>query len=71
MNGVNFLFDRRNVNNPCMGCKDRQVGCHGSCPKYAEFDRANKKRRDSKRQQREAEWNHRDFAITSYEKYGR
>ena len=24
---------------PCLGCQDRAVGCHSSCPKYAAFAR--------------------------------
>ena len=24
-------------NNPCFGCTDRVVGCHGSCNKYIQF----------------------------------
>ena len=27
---------------PCKGCEERQVGCHASCGKYAEF----RKKRD-------------------------
>lgn len=23
---------------PCKDCKDRAVGCHGQCERYAEFD---------------------------------
>ena len=26
-----------NVNCPCQGCKDREVGCHGKCEKYKEY----------------------------------
>ena len=26
---------------PCHGCKERIVGCHGSCPAYAEFKKEN------------------------------
>ena len=22
---------------PCLGCEDREVGCHGSCETYQEF----------------------------------
>lgn len=22
---------------PCMGCTERAVGCHSTCPKYAEY----------------------------------
>ena len=22
---------------PCLDCPDRKVGCHGGCPKYAEY----------------------------------
>lgn len=25
------------MNAPCLGCEFRQVGCHGSCPQYAEY----------------------------------
>lgn len=24
-------------NAPCMGCRDRAVGCHGSCEKYQAY----------------------------------
>ena len=26
-----------NIKNCCYGCKDRNLGCHGTCLKYAEF----------------------------------
>lgn len=22
---------------PCLGCKERAVGCHADCPRYAEY----------------------------------
>lgn len=25
------------IKNPCYGCEDRELGCHSSCEKYAEF----------------------------------
>lgn len=38
--GVN----RRGV---CLGCPDRQVGCHGTCEEYLSFAEKNKKRREA------------------------
>ncbi len=31
--------------NPCWGCNQRKVGCHGNCEAYADFDRENQRRR--------------------------
>lgn len=25
------------IKSPCMDCKDRVVGCHGSCERYSEY----------------------------------
>lgn len=30
---------------PCKDCKDRHIGCHSKCSKYADFRRELKKRR--------------------------
>lgn len=27
------------MNAPCLDCEYRQIGCHGSCPRYAEYHR--------------------------------
>lgn len=36
------------MNTPCRGCPDREIGCHGRCDRYAEYqailDRERKKR---------------------------
>ena len=32
------------MNAPCYECKDRTLGCHGNCKRYAEYDSLNKKR---------------------------
>ena len=39
---------------PCHGCKDRVIGCHSSCEKYAEYDRENKQRREKIKKHYEA-----------------
>lgn len=31
---------------PCMNCTDREVGCHGKCPKYKEFKELSDKNRE-------------------------
>ena len=39
------------MNVPCHGCTERKIGCHGSCPRYAEYrserEEAYKKRREA------------------------
>lgn len=25
------------ISGPCMGCEEREVGCHSKCEKYAEY----------------------------------
>lgn len=34
---------------PCKGCTDRQVGCHGSCERYAKFWEWRKQRQAERR----------------------
>lgn len=31
-----------NIKSPCMDCQDRQVGCHGKCQAYLDYDSKNK-----------------------------
>lgn len=38
---------------PCKGCKEREVGCHGSCDRYLEFAAEREAIRD--KQAREAQ----------------
>ena len=33
---------------PCMGCKDRDGGCHDRCSLYAEFKKSREKIRESR-----------------------
>lgn len=33
---------------PCKGCPQRQVGCHGKCEKYAEYNAWNEKQRQAR-----------------------
>ena len=39
---------------PCMGCSNRELGCHGNCEKYAEYRNEcidiSRKRREHNRQ---------------------
>lgn len=39
------------MNVPCHGCTERKIGCHGNCPRYAEYraerEETYKKRRDA------------------------
>lgn len=37
---------------PCKGCSDRFVGCHASCPRYAEFKAGCEARREARREAR-------------------
>ncbi len=36
---------------PCKGCAERYVGCHASCPRYAEFKAGCNARRDERTKQ--------------------
>lgn len=40
---------------PCKGCKDRAVGCHGSCERYARFKEQMAVFKDHVRMERDAE----------------
>lgn len=44
----------------CKGCKDRHIGCHGDCKKYAEFRRKTEKANKLMREQKKL-----DFDTTS------
>jgi hypothetical protein len=33
---------RKRLVSPCYGCEDRQVGCHGSCERYAKYHKENR-----------------------------
>ena len=39
------------MNVPCYGCAERKIGCHGNCPRYAEYraerEETYRKRRDA------------------------
>ncbi len=39
------------TSNACYGCKDRFVGCHATCPKYAEFRKELEEIRESEKRQ--------------------
>lgn len=41
MDHKNDYFDGQR--SPCYKCADRSQGCHGSCERYAAFDRERKK----------------------------
>ncbi len=40
------------INSPCHGCKEREIGCHGKCPRYAEFAASREAARKEKQIQR-------------------
>lgn len=44
-----------NIKAPCMGCKDRYVGCHGNCQAYLDYDAKNKQINAKKLERRVAE----------------
>ena len=31
-----------NIKAPCFNCQNRQVGCHGNCQAYLDYDKKNK-----------------------------
>lgn len=31
---------------PCLGCEDRIVGCHSTCPRYKEWNRKHHEQKD-------------------------
>lgn len=33
------------MTSPCRGCGDRDIGCHGSCPKYKAYTAENRDRK--------------------------
>lgn len=37
------------LQNSCMNCKDRHVGCHGECSKYEEYRNANEELKHTKK----------------------
>lgn len=39
---------------PCKDCKDRRVGCHAECEKYARFYAENEARKEAYRKDRQA-----------------
>lgn len=41
---------------PCLGCQNRAVGCHSSCPKYAAFARWIRDKHKSEQEARERCW---------------
>ena len=47
----------------CYRCKDRFVGCHATCPAYAEFSaRCEKERQERAREVRRDSWARRTWA---------
>lgn len=40
-------------NSPCLGCPDRQQGCHGVCKLYQAFDAKRRRMRENNRKARE------------------
>lgn len=40
---------------PCMGCGDREEGCHSSCKAYSEWAKAEKIKRDDVRRKKNVE----------------
>lgn len=37
------MFNPKALAAPCLDCKDRYVGCHGKCEKYAKFRKRKEK----------------------------
>jgi hypothetical protein len=37
MDGSQITYGYKRTNAPCKDCKDRYIGCHGKCERYAEF----------------------------------
>lgn len=33
---------------PCLGCPDREVGCHGNCEKYISFTEENEREKEQR-----------------------
>lgn len=31
---------------PCLGCPDREIGCHGNCEKYISFTEENEREKE-------------------------
>lgn len=46
---------------PCYQCKDRRLGCHGECERYAEFDERRKAQLKAKNERLEFECDSRKF----------
>lgn len=40
---------------PCISCNERRLGCHAECPKYKEYEHAQKKYREHVAEQKIAE----------------
>jgi len=36
--------------NPCSGCKDREIGCHSTCDKYLDFRKRLEEKKELERQ---------------------
>lgn len=41
---------------PCLGCKDREVGCHSKCERYKEYAELAKKNREIRREMGDKEY---------------
>ena len=52
------------MNPPCKGCKERQLGCHSTCERYAVYRQYNEKLYEERRNTRTV----RDFITDSYRK---
>jgi len=39
----------RLVHNPCRGCEERYVGCHGSCEKYIQAKKETEEAKENER----------------------
>lgn len=43
-----FMSDFKVKNAPCFQCKDRHIGCHGTCSKYIAFSRSRDEARNAR-----------------------
>ena len=43
----------RLIDNPCLKCKERQVGCHGSCEKYIQSKKKTEVAKENERAYKE------------------
>ena len=45
----------RMIESPCLGCEDRELGCHSSCEKYIEYQRVREEQKKIIRDQKLSE----------------